>query len=108
MSAVAEAIATARHDLLVTIGIAPSHPAMVFGYIQLGDNPNISDAPNASGELVQREARRAHCCCIPGQRKLPLERWRVRRQGAVPYGSLARVRAGARGGVGDDRREVGR
>lgn len=47
MSAVAEAVATARHDLLVTIGIAPSHPATGFGYIRLGENLNIDDAPNA-------------------------------------------------------------
>lgn len=47
MSAVAEAVATARHDLLVTIGIAPSHPATGFGYIRLGESLNIGDAPNA-------------------------------------------------------------
>jgi len=47
MSAAVEAIATARHDLFVTIGITRSHPTTVFGYIQLGDTLNISDAPNA-------------------------------------------------------------
>ncbi|KAF8575445.1 mannose-1-phosphate guanylyltransferase [Ramaria rubella] len=47
MSAVAEAVATARHDLLVTIGIAPSHPATGFGYIRLGESLEIEDAPNA-------------------------------------------------------------
>jgi mannose-1-phosphate guanylyltransferase len=47
MSAVAEAVATARHDYVVTIGIAPSHPATGFGYIRLGDRLDIPDAPNA-------------------------------------------------------------
>jgi len=47
MSAVAEAVATARHNLLVTIGIAPSHPATGFGYIRLGEKLDIADAPNA-------------------------------------------------------------
>jgi len=46
MSAVAEAIVTMRHDLLMTIGIALSHPATVFGYIWLRDNLNIIDVLN--------------------------------------------------------------
>lgn len=47
LSAVAEAVITARRDLLVTIGIAPSHPETGFGYIRLGDSLDIQDAPNA-------------------------------------------------------------
>lgn len=47
LSAVAEAVVTARHNHLVTIGIAPSHPATGFGYIRLGDSLEIPDAPNA-------------------------------------------------------------
>jgi len=47
LSAVAEAVATARHGDLVTIGIAPSHPATGFGYIRLGEKLNFEDAPNA-------------------------------------------------------------
>ncbi|GJJ14386.1 hypothetical protein Clacol_008650 [Clathrus columnatus] len=47
LSAVSEAVATARYNHLVTIGIAPSHPATGFGYIRLGDNLEIPEAPNA-------------------------------------------------------------
>lgn len=47
ISAVAEAVATAKHGHLVTIGIAPSHPATGFGYIRLGEKLNLEDAPNA-------------------------------------------------------------
>jgi len=47
LSAVAEAVATARHGDLVTIGIAPSHPATGFGYIRLGEKLQLDDAPNA-------------------------------------------------------------
>lgn len=47
LSAVSEAVATARYDHLVTIGIAPSHPATGFGYIRLGDSLDIPEAPNA-------------------------------------------------------------
>jgi len=42
MSAVAAAIATVKHDLLVTIGIAPSHPAKGFWYIWLGYNRKLA------------------------------------------------------------------
>jgi len=44
---VTEAVATARNNYLVTIGIAPSHPATGFGYIRLGDKLGLADAPNA-------------------------------------------------------------
>ncbi|KAJ7782841.1 nucleotide-diphospho-sugar transferase [Mycena metata] len=47
LSAVAEAVEVARHDYLVTIGIAPSHPSTGFGYVRLGDKLNIREAPNA-------------------------------------------------------------
>jgi mannose-1-phosphate guanylyltransferase len=47
LSAVAEAVETARHNLLVTIGIAPSYPATGFGYIRLGESLKLPDAPNA-------------------------------------------------------------
>lgn len=47
LSAVAEAVAVAKQDLLVTIGIAPSHPSTGFGYIRLGDKINLREAPNA-------------------------------------------------------------
>jgi mannose-1-phosphate guanylyltransferase len=47
LSAVAEAVETAKHDHLVTIGIAPSHPATGFGYIRLGEKLGLDSAPNA-------------------------------------------------------------
>jgi mannose-1-phosphate guanylyltransferase len=47
LSAVTEAVATARHGHLVTIGIAPSHPATGFGYIRLGEKLGLEEAPNA-------------------------------------------------------------
>ncbi|EIN12073.1 mannose-1-phosphate guanylyltransferase [Punctularia strigosozonata HHB-11173 SS5] len=47
LSAVTEAVEVARHDYLVTIGIAPSHPSTGFGYIQLGDKLGGNDTPNA-------------------------------------------------------------
>ncbi|KAF9024491.1 mannose-1-phosphate guanylyltransferase [Hymenopellis radicata] len=36
-----------EEGLLVTIGIAPSHPSTGFGYIRLGDKLGYSEAPNA-------------------------------------------------------------
>jgi mannose-1-phosphate guanylyltransferase len=47
IAAVAEAVEVAKQDYLVTIGIAPSHPATGFGYIRLGDKLGLADAPNA-------------------------------------------------------------
>ena len=47
LSAVAEAVEVARHDFLVTIGIAPSGPATGFGYIRLGESLELKSAPNA-------------------------------------------------------------
>lgn len=45
LSAVAEAVEVARAGYLVTIGIAPSHPATGFGYVRLGEK--LTDSPNA-------------------------------------------------------------
>lgn len=47
LSAVAEAVDVARNGYLVTIGIAPSHPATAFGYVRLGESLNLPNAPNA-------------------------------------------------------------
>ena len=47
LSAVAEAVEVARENYLVTIGIAPSHPATGFGYVRLGDRLSLENAPNA-------------------------------------------------------------
>ncbi|TDL20608.1 mannose-1-phosphate guanylyltransferase [Rickenella mellea] len=47
LSAVAEAAEVATEGYLVTIGIAPSHPATGFGYIRLGDKLGLPNAPNA-------------------------------------------------------------
>ncbi|KAG8944930.1 hypothetical protein FRC03_001869 [Tulasnella sp. 419] len=55
LSAVTEAAAVARHGLLVTIGIAPSHPATGFGYVRLGERLRIPDAPNACKVLQFKE-----------------------------------------------------
>lgn len=42
---VAAAVAAAREDWLVTIGIAPTHPATGFGYIDMG--PGLAGLPGA-------------------------------------------------------------
>lgn len=55
LTAVTEAVATARQDYLVTIGIAPSHPATGFGYIRLGEVLGLKDAPNARKVLQFKE-----------------------------------------------------
>ena len=47
LSAVAEAVEVARAGYLVTIGIAPSHPATGFGYVRLGESLHLPNAPNA-------------------------------------------------------------
>ncbi|EJD01905.1 uncharacterized protein FOMMEDRAFT_87147 [Fomitiporia mediterranea MF3/22] len=47
LSAVAEAVEVARENYLVTIGIAPSHPATGFGYVRLGERLPLPNAPNA-------------------------------------------------------------
>ncbi|KAG6080704.1 hypothetical protein E4U30_005943 [Claviceps sp. LM220 group G6] len=47
LNSVTEAVKVAKEGFLVTIGIAPSHPATGFGYVKLGDKLNISSAPTA-------------------------------------------------------------
>jgi mannose-1-phosphate guanylyltransferase len=46
-AAVTEAIAVARENHLVTIGIQPDRPATGFGYIELGDPLDVTAAPSA-------------------------------------------------------------
>ncbi|GAB7192342.1 mannose-1-phosphate guanylyltransferase [Kineococcus sp. NUM-3379] len=46
-SSVEQAVVTARRGFVVTIGIAPSHPATGFGYIRLGKRLRLQGAPNA-------------------------------------------------------------
>jgi len=56
LSAVTEAVAVAKQDYLVTIGIAPSHPSTGFGYIRLGESLRITEgAPNARKVLNFKE-----------------------------------------------------
>lgn len=56
LSAVTEAVAVARKDYLVTIGIAPSHPSTGFGYVRLGESLRLTeDAPNARKVLNFKE-----------------------------------------------------
>ncbi|KAM3564454.1 hypothetical protein ARSEF4850_001864 [Beauveria asiatica] len=47
LGAVREAANVAKSGYLVTIGIAPSHPATGFGYVQLGKSLNDHGAPSA-------------------------------------------------------------
>ncbi|WP_432545530.1 mannose-1-phosphate guanylyltransferase [Kineococcus sp. SYSU DK004] len=53
--AVEEAVVTARRGFVVTIGIAPSHPATGFGYIRLGKRLRLQGAPNARRVLQFKE-----------------------------------------------------
>lgn len=46
-TAVREAVAVARAGYVATIGLHPSRPATGFGYIELGDELDIDDAPSA-------------------------------------------------------------
>jgi len=56
LSAVTEAVAVAKLDYLVTIGIAPSHPSTGFGYVRLGESLRLTDdAPNARKVLSFKE-----------------------------------------------------
>jgi len=56
LSAVTEAVAAAKKDYLVTIGIAPSHPSTGFGYVRLGESLRLTeDAPNARKVLNFKE-----------------------------------------------------
>ena len=46
-AAVAEAVATARTGLLVTVGITPTYPATGFGYVCAGEPLDVPGAPSA-------------------------------------------------------------
>lgn len=70
LSAVAEAVEVARDDYLVTIGIAPSHPATGFGYVRLGERLTLPNAPNARlvGSFKEKpDARTAATYLATGQ-----------------------------------------
>ncbi|KAM0487132.1 hypothetical protein ACHAPX_000401 [Trichoderma viride] len=60
LSAVAEAVEVAKEGYLVTIGIAPSHPATGFGYIRLGDRLNLKSAPHSRLVSSFKEKPDAH------------------------------------------------
>lgn len=47
LNSVTEAVNVAKEGFLVTIGIAPSHPATGFGYVKLGDKLDVQSAPTA-------------------------------------------------------------
>ncbi|KAG5916845.1 hypothetical protein E4U53_004264 [Claviceps sorghi] len=47
LNSVTEAVKVAKEGFLVTIGIAPSHPATGFGYVKLGDKLHVPSAPTA-------------------------------------------------------------
>lgn len=47
LNSVTEAVKVAKEGFLVTIGIAPSHPATGFGYVKLGDKLDVPSAPTA-------------------------------------------------------------
>ncbi|KAK9443676.1 Xanthan biosynthesis protein XanB [Metarhizium brunneum] len=47
LNSVTEAVKVAKEGFLVTIGIAPSHPATGFGYVKLGDKLDVPNAPSA-------------------------------------------------------------
>lgn len=53
---VTEAVAVARHDYLVTLGIEPTHAATGFGYIREGDALAVEGAPHARAvvEFVEK------------------------------------------------------
>ncbi|KOS20700.1 Mannose-1-phosphate guanylyltransferase RfbM [Escovopsis weberi] len=60
LSAVAEAVEVAKEDYLVTIGIAPSHPATGFGYVRLGDKLGLKSAPHSRLATAFKEKPDAH------------------------------------------------
>lgn len=55
---VSEAADVARTGLLVTIGIAPTHPSTAFGYIRLGER--LTDFPTAHAVATFEEKPDAH------------------------------------------------
>jgi len=60
LAAVAEAVEVAKEDYLVTIGIAPSHPATGFGYIRLGERLSLRSAPHSRLVSSFKEKPDAH------------------------------------------------
>lgn len=56
---VTQAIAVAKHGVLVTLGIKPTYPATGYGYIGVGDSWDIVGAPSARHVLdfVEKPAR---------------------------------------------------
>lgn len=60
LGAVTEAVEVAKEGYLVTIGIAPSHPATGFGYIRLGDRLNLKSAPHSRLVSSFKEKPDAH------------------------------------------------
>lgn len=60
LRAVTEAVEVAKDGYLVTIGIAPSHPATGFGYINLGDQLKMTTAPSARLVRSFKEKPDAH------------------------------------------------
>lgn len=53
--AVLEAIDTANHDYIVTLGITPSYPATGFGYIKMGESLNFAENGTAKKVLLFEE-----------------------------------------------------
>ena len=55
-AAVREAVHTAAHGYIVTIGISPTYPSTGFGYIRSNDVLDIADAPSARAvvEFVEK------------------------------------------------------
>ncbi|PKK46816.1 hypothetical protein CI102_11006 [Trichoderma harzianum] len=60
LGAVTEAVEVAKEGYLVTIGIAPSHPATGFGYIRLGDKLGLKSAPHSRLVSSFKEKPDAH------------------------------------------------
>ncbi|UKZ54043.1 hypothetical protein TrVGV298_007848 [Trichoderma virens] len=60
LGAVTEAVEVAKEGYLVTIGIAPSHPATGFGYIRLGDRLGLKSAPHSRLVSSFKEKPDAH------------------------------------------------
>ncbi|KAL7783582.1 nucleotide-diphospho-sugar transferase [Trichoderma ceciliae] len=60
LAAVTEAVEVAREGYLVTIGIAPSHPATGFGYIRLGERLSLKSAPHSRLVSSFKEKPDAH------------------------------------------------
>ncbi|GAA3620945.1 mannose-1-phosphate guanylyltransferase [Marihabitans asiaticum] len=67
-AAVTEAVAVAREDYLVTIGIEPTHPSTGFGYIQAGRQlPGFATACRARQFVEKPDAERAATYLATGE-----------------------------------------